>query len=66
MNKTYDEWKAAGRQVRRGEKASARNEVGVAVFSEKQTDPIPGRNRQRRAPVDTWIDQHLLDDDIPF
>lgn len=34
--KTYDEWKALGFQVQRGEKAAGRDKHGKALFSEQQ------------------------------
>lgn len=38
--RTYDEWIAKGRQVRRGERSIGRDDFGRAVFSKTQTDPI--------------------------
>lgn len=42
--KTFEEWKAAGFHVVKGEKSHHRNESGQALFSSKQVE----RNRQRR------------------
>lgn len=37
MTQTYKEWKAQGRQVKKGEKAHGRNKQGEAVFTIFQT-----------------------------
>jgi hypothetical protein len=40
--RTYDEWKAEGFQVQKGEKATGRNAQGKATFLPSQVDYIPG------------------------
>lgn len=36
--KTFDEWKAAGFRVRRGEKATGRTKAGQATFTREQVE----------------------------
>lgn len=36
MNLTFDEWKAKGYHVIKGEKATGRNDKGKATFTQKQ------------------------------
>lgn len=43
---TFDEWKALGYQVRRGEKASGRNKQGKATFNRDQVDEDGNFDRQ--------------------
>lgn len=45
---TYDTWKAAGYQVRKGEKASGRNAKGEPTFTRDQVEDAP----ERRKPED--------------
>jgi len=37
----YDDWKAAGYHVRKGEKATGRNAQGKATFTRDQVDDTP-------------------------
>ena len=43
---TFDEWKALGYRVRRGEKASGRNKQGKATFTRDQVDEDESFDRQ--------------------
>jgi hypothetical protein len=43
---TFDEWKALGYRVRRGEKASGRNKQGKAAFTRDQVDEDESFDRQ--------------------
>lgn len=36
MGKTYKEWRAAGKHVIKGQKATGRNEAGEATFTKSQ------------------------------
>lgn len=43
---TYDEWRALGYQVRRGEKASGRNAQGKTTFTRDQVEEREDFDRQ--------------------
>lgn len=44
-SKTYDEWKALGRQVTIGEKSTGRNKDGKATFKRSQTSTTVYRRK---------------------
>ena len=38
--RTFDEWKALGRCVERGQKSTGRNRAGECTFTKQQTKPL--------------------------
>ena len=46
-NLTYEQWKADGFYVRKGEKSSGRNECGVATFSDEQVEATDDFGEER-------------------
>lgn len=60
---SYQDWRAAGYQVRRGERAATRDpKTGVALFTREQVDPIPDQELGHDAFRD--ISDHDIDPDI--
>lgn len=47
MRKTFDEWKAAGYSVRKGEKSVGRSASGHPLFTSAQVRSNPYRSRYR-------------------
>lgn len=60
--RTYDEWKAANCQVRKGEKSRRKNENGVALFSSKQIKVVSqhshGEDGYDQEDYDQWYDTY--------
>ena len=70
VNKTFDEWKAEGWQVQKGEKATGHNDKGKATFAPSQVKRAGRRLRQKhlsgdyydmddyQADYDRWYDEY--------
>lgn len=52
---TYDQWKEAGYQVRKGEKSTGRNEFGKATFSFDQVDEDQEYDFDNGEYEDNWM-----------
>ena len=55
-HKTYEQWQREGRQVRKGERSTARDASGAAVFHVNQTDSRFQSDPNQMQPFETWTE----------
>lgn len=60
MNNTFDEWKAKGYHVIKGQKATGRNSKGVATFMSSQVKENYGEQEQWEEETEAETDFYMI------